>query len=243
MRESGVYSILNTVNGKRYVGSAICLKDRFYDHRKRLRAGRHHSIKLQRAWNKHGESVFVFETLEIVDAAQLIAREQHWIDHHNAACPDRGYNISPTAGSQLGLKHSEKTRAQISASKTGYKHSAESRANMGAGRMGVKRSARSIELQRARLKGNKYFAGKKHSEETKARMSAAAKLRGISAATRAAQRAAVTGVKWSAETRAKQLAARKGRIFTAETCRKISEALKARGRRLRGESGPGATAT
>jgi len=39
----------------------------------------------------------------------LIKREQHWIDN---LCPE--YNISPTAGSCLGVKHTEETKKKIS---------------------------------------------------------------------------------------------------------------------------------
>lgn len=49
---SGIYEIVNTINGKRYVGSAVSLKRRWVDHRRDLRAGKHHSRHLQNAWAK-----------------------------------------------------------------------------------------------------------------------------------------------------------------------------------------------
>ena len=64
-RKSGIYQIRNLVNGKVYVGSAVNLQHRRREHRSDLRNGNHHSIKLQRAYNKYGESSFAFEILEI----------------------------------------------------------------------------------------------------------------------------------------------------------------------------------
>lgn len=194
MKASGIYAIRNLVNGKRYVGSAVYLTGRFCDHRKRLRLGKHHSIKLQRAWDKYGEQAFVFEVLEVIpDKELLIVAEQKWIERYAAASKNGGYNVSPNAGSQLGLKHSPETKAKIATAKTGYRHSPESRANMGRGRIGVKRSARSLQLQVQRLTGNKYFFGRRHSEETKAKMSAAAKGRVIPIEQRMKQSALLRG--------------------------------------------------
>jgi group I intron endonuclease len=101
MAESGIYEIINLVNGKRYVGSAVRIEGRWKEHRRDLRAGRHKNRHLQNAWIKYGEAAFEFRVLEIVPRlGLLIEREQAHLD--------RGYdyNISPTAGSPLGVKHS-----------------------------------------------------------------------------------------------------------------------------------------
>ena len=52
--QSGIYEILNTANGKRYIGSAVHFARRWYLHCWKLNRGEHHSAKLQNAWNKHG---------------------------------------------------------------------------------------------------------------------------------------------------------------------------------------------
>lgn len=49
---SGIYQIINLVNGKCYVGSAVNIKKRCYYHLRSCRLNKHHSKKLQRAWNK-----------------------------------------------------------------------------------------------------------------------------------------------------------------------------------------------
>ena len=109
-RKSGIYQIRNLVNGKVYVGSAVNLQHGRREHRSDLRNGNHHSIKLQRAYNKYGESSFAFEILEYVeDRNQLIEREQYYIDTLHAV--NEGYNINKIAGSRLGMRHSEATKA------------------------------------------------------------------------------------------------------------------------------------
>ena len=54
---SGIYKIVNKVNGKYYVGSSNdVLKTRFYEHKRLLTKNKHFNVKLQNAWNKYGES-------------------------------------------------------------------------------------------------------------------------------------------------------------------------------------------
>lgn len=100
MAESGIYEIVNLRNGKRYVGSAISIEKRWKEHRRDLLAGRHKNRHLQNAWAKYGEAVFEFRILEIVgETGKLVEREQAHLDL------GYDYNISPTAGSPLGVKH------------------------------------------------------------------------------------------------------------------------------------------
>jgi group I intron endonuclease len=164
----GVYAIVNVVRGKRYVGSsAKSIKVRWWLHRTALRAGKHHSRHLQRAWDKYGEDAFSFEVLEVCPPEQCVAREQHWIDHHKAADGRYGYNVSPTAGSQLGIKRSEETKAKLRARKM----SDETKAKLRAALTGRKLSAEN------RKKISDAQKGRRNSEETIAKMSAAAKRR------------------------------------------------------------------
>jgi group I intron endonuclease len=112
---SGIYQIVNTANGKRYVGSAVNLYGRKKEHLSKLRRGIHHSPKLQAAWLKYGEASFEFGVIEIVpDLSDLIAIEQRHID--GTDCVKSGYNICPTAGSTRGTKASEATKIKMQAS-------------------------------------------------------------------------------------------------------------------------------
>ncbi len=109
MTTSGIYEIRNKVTGHCYIGSAVDTQSRKRVHTHHLRKGVHHSPYLQRAFNKYGEDAFEWLVLEEVpDRALLIQREQYWIDTRNPK-----YNSNPTAGSQLGFKQSEATKAKL----------------------------------------------------------------------------------------------------------------------------------
>ena len=113
MAESGIYEIVNLVNGKRYVGSALNFKQRWHSHLSLLRKGDHHSAHLQSAWKKYGESSFAFRKIERCGRDCLLEREQHHIDQ---GCD---YNKAKRAGSPLGVKHTDATRAKMSRARRG----------------------------------------------------------------------------------------------------------------------------
>lgn len=123
---SGIYEIVNLANSKRYVGSAEHMRQRWRSHRHLLRAGRHHSVHLQRAWLKHGETGFEFRAIEIgVAVGDLIAREQHYID---ALAPE--YNIARVAGSSVGVTQTDETRAKVGAAAARHWQDPEYRAKL-----------------------------------------------------------------------------------------------------------------
>lgn len=117
---SGIYTITNRENGKVYVGSAVNVRKRLYNHRYHLQRGTHKSSLLQRAWSKYGESAFDFCLVEMVDdLIFLLAREQFWIWRNRSADREFGYNICPTAMSALGVVRSEETRRKLSEANKG----------------------------------------------------------------------------------------------------------------------------
>lgn len=120
---SCVYKIVNKVNGSFYIGSAVDFNRRIRRHLLFLKNGTHHSTKLQRSFNKHGEDNFSFEILEIVaDTTKLIECEQKWIDELKPT-----YNMTLIAGlnSHLGMKRSDETRDKIRKALSGRKLTAE----------------------------------------------------------------------------------------------------------------------
>lgn len=124
----GVYQIRNTVNGKRYVGSASGrrgLLGRWHNHSSCLTRGVHHNQYLQASWNKYGADAFVFEVLIICDSDQALEIEQQLLDSG-----DFEYNIFSHVVDSRGYRHSDETKAKISASHMGKRFSNVSRAKM-----------------------------------------------------------------------------------------------------------------
>lgn len=112
---SGIYAIINTVNGKRYVGSSINIEKRWRKHIADLNKNSHHCQPLQRAWVKYGQENFQFQVIEIVSSPSkdsIIQSEQKWIDHY--ASSECGYNVLPVAYSHLGAKRSQESRQKLS---------------------------------------------------------------------------------------------------------------------------------
>jgi len=112
--KAGIYIIRNTVSGKIYIGSAVDIAKRLYEHVWALRKGCHFNIHLQRAWNKDSEASFSFEKYLTCKRENLIFNEQLIIDDSIARHGKENiYNICPEAGSTLGRRHSEATKIKI----------------------------------------------------------------------------------------------------------------------------------
>ena len=180
MIKSGIYQILNTINGKFYIGSAKNISARVYEHERQLNNNKHSNCHLQYAWNKYGIENFKFQVVEYCEVEKLIEREQFWIDNTN--CCKIGYNLSPTAGSQLNFKHSEKTKKLISekarniSEKTRAKMKAHIFSNEHKKNMSVARKNRIIKDE-TRLKLSIAGKGRRHTVEAKEKV--AASKRGI----------------------------------------------------------------
>jgi group I intron endonuclease len=120
-----IYKIKCSLNKLFYIGSAIDINRRIYLHTYYLNKNTHDNRYLQEAWNKYGEINFKFEILERVSQFKLIEREQFWLDDLKPFAPHDGFNIATKAGSQLGYKHTDETKAKLSAKLKGKKLSRE----------------------------------------------------------------------------------------------------------------------
>jgi group I intron endonuclease len=79
----GIYKIINTKNNKFYVGSAVDFTARKRRHWWALRSQRHANKHLQAAWNKYGESAFVFVIVEELElGVDILAAETVWLKEH-----------------------------------------------------------------------------------------------------------------------------------------------------------------
>ena len=86
-----LYEIKNTINGKRYIGRTCNIEQRWNRHRNDLNNGRHHSIYLQRAWDKYGEENFEFNIIDTCETLEEIkSLEESYINELNSNL----YNVS-----------------------------------------------------------------------------------------------------------------------------------------------------
>lgn len=105
---SGIYIISNTVDNRVYVGSAINLFKRYNEHNYNLADNKHHSIHLQRFYNKYGENSLLFNiVITIKEPLLLVELEQFYIDKYKSYDRDCGFNVLRDASSlnRLGIKH------------------------------------------------------------------------------------------------------------------------------------------
>jgi group I intron endonuclease len=158
-RTPGVYLLTNTVTGVVYVGSAVDLLKRWLTHKSDLVHGKHHNPRLQASWQKHGPEAFTYTVLEMVpdgrNRISLLAAEQRWLDYYRVGTDESTYNAMTVAGSHLGRKRSDETRARLSAAATGRKHSPEVLAKLRAAKLGRKLSPEHIEKIAAKNRGRK----------------------------------------------------------------------------------------
>lgn len=214
----GIYAIRNIESGKKYIGSSVNISKRWNHHRSDLCAKQHHSIKLQRAWDRYGSEKFVFEVIEpVADKSQLITREQFWIDRELSY--ENGYNSMPVADRPLGLKQSKETIEKRVSKLIGRSPSEETREKI--------RAANKIthNTPEMKLRHSLQAIGRVCSDEQRAEMSAYRKGRPISKeALERRKTQNYFGRVASAETRKKLSEAKKNQ--SAETRKKISEARK-----------------
>jgi group I intron endonuclease len=187
-KQTGIYKITNLIDNKCYIGSTRnSFRVRIKKHRNDLENNKHHSPKLQRAYNKYGADNFEVTILEICSPKICIEREQYYLDLVRPV-----YNCLLVAGSATGYKHSEETKAKISAaakircqteegkanlkpSQKGWKHSDESKAKITAAQLGKTRPHKEDYVCSEEVKAHllSFSKGRVESEETKAKKSAA----------------------------------------------------------------------
>jgi group I intron endonuclease len=140
--ESGIYKILNKIDGKFYIGSAKNFKTRWRNHQWYLNNNQHSNMYLQRAWNKYRKENFIFEILEYVqNLNELEQVEQKYL---NTSDQNIIYNICKVAGTKLNVAMTQETKDKISnslkghtAGMTGLDHSDETRWLMSAVQKGI----------------------------------------------------------------------------------------------------------
>lgn len=106
-----IYSIKNTQNGKKYIGSSKEPKVRIRKHKRLLSNDEHFNPHLQNSYNKYGEESFDFKIVEETNAEteeELYDIEQKYIDKE-----DPGYNFREATGPGWGAVHNHRNSEQI----------------------------------------------------------------------------------------------------------------------------------
>jgi hypothetical protein len=116
---AGSYQLVNLVNGKTYVGTSKNLYKRLCQYTELARLKRLKRSKISLAILKYGLENFGIRILEVLNLDSvstvteqrdlIVKNEQYYIDEIK---PE--YNLSPTAGSPLGVKNSEETKKKKS---------------------------------------------------------------------------------------------------------------------------------
>jgi group I intron endonuclease len=128
MMISGIYKILNKINGKFYIGSSINIKTRWSKHKSLLRNNKHDNEHLQNAWNIYGEDNFEFIILYETEQCLLLQEEENIIKNLNCCDRQIGYNKTEnTLCPMRGRKLSEETICKLRAASTGKKHTEETK--------------------------------------------------------------------------------------------------------------------
>lgn len=157
----GIYKIINVVNNKFYVGSAVDFARRKRIHWWKLRRGDHPNKYLQAAWDKYGETSFVFVIVEEHDNdVDILVAENVWLKEHVGK--DYCYNLgtdatAPTTG-WVGEKNPMYGKT--------FAHTEEAKAKI------AKASAERIQSEEEKAKRRKTMQGHYISKETRAKISA-----------------------------------------------------------------------
>lgn len=94
MTISGIYKIINKINNKFYLGSSKNLHKRWLRHKNDLKNNKHHNQALQRAYNKYGLDNFEFIIIFKCDISILKIEEQKYLNQIQSLVKKRlCYNI------------------------------------------------------------------------------------------------------------------------------------------------------
>jgi group I intron endonuclease len=149
--KSGVYCLVNKINGYTYVGSSINLASRMKNYLNNifLKSKQNSNMPIVKALLKYDQSNFSLLILEYVEPESLTTRETFYI---TSLIPY--YNVLKQGYSSLGYKHTEETRQLLSELAKNRTHSDKTKEL----------------IAKALVGDNNPFYNKTHSIESKLRM-------------------------------------------------------------------------
>lgn len=94
MKKIGIYKIINTVNGKIYVGQSVDIYKRWSQHKYKAFDPKEigYNSAIHAAIRKYGSDNFILEIIEECEPDLLDERERYWINKLGSLVPN-GYNI------------------------------------------------------------------------------------------------------------------------------------------------------
>lgn len=141
-----IYCIRNMKNDKKYIGQTTKnIDNRIRQHFYNLDSGKHKNKHLQNAWIKYGKESFEYFLLKTCSKEELDYYEKYYISEYNTTNTNFGYNKE--SGGNLKKEISEETRKKMS----------------------VSAKNRIVDDLVDRIKY--FWLGKKHTDETKAKIS------------------------------------------------------------------------
>lgn len=198
-RVCGIYMLM-TPKGDFYIGSSSNIRRRLCDHFRRMRAGKHYNIALQRAFNKYGtlsagvvlvcrqEDMLMYEQIAInglkprLNCSKLAGKVEH---NDEVRAKLRAAAIAqmsdPAARESLSVLARQQwedpvKRERMTSARRGIKISPDAKVRQSTG-LRAYWSSPEADARRAalskRTSGNKYRQGVTHTEETKRKIGAA----------------------------------------------------------------------
>jgi group I intron endonuclease len=149
--KTGVYCLVNLINGNIYIGSSGNLSGRMrsYLNNAFLKSKQNNNMPIVKALLKYGPENFSVLIVEYVDLENLSERETYYISH---LLPY--YNVLKEGYSSVGYKHTEATKQMLSELAKNRNHTDKTKAL----------------ISRALVGENNPFYNKNHSVESKLRM-------------------------------------------------------------------------
>lgn len=171
MKISGIYKIVNKVNGKYYVGYSKNIYIRWRNHKLYLNKGNHKNTHLQNSWNKYGSNNFDFILLENIPENILSETEQKYLNiakNEKEKCYNKSFisdeiEMTPEVIDKVRESNrrriwSKESLLKLSIIHTGQKHSEKTKEIIRKKKIGKhlsKETIKKISKNHANMKGDK----------------------------------------------------------------------------------------